>query len=72
MHLVGEVVEPDELMPTPRARSSSAIAAAPREVLVRTKAKALRRAGFAAEYPHPRPLTATRVATSHSIVMAHL
>jgi enoyl-CoA hydratase/carnithine racemase len=50
VHLVGEVVAPDVL----GAATDAAVArvcAAPREVLIRTKAKALRRAGFASESP---------------------
>ncbi len=50
VHLVGEVVEPDALA----AATDAAIARvcrAPREILVRTKAKALRRAGFGARAP---------------------
>jgi enoyl-CoA hydratase len=45
-HLVTEVVGPLELMTAAR-RTVERIAAAPREVLMRTKAKALRRAGYA-------------------------
>jgi enoyl-CoA hydratase len=44
VHLVGEVVEPDALMAA-AAVIVSRIIAAPRDVLLRTKAKALRRAG---------------------------
>jgi enoyl-CoA hydratase/carnithine racemase len=50
VHLVGEVVAPDALA----AATDAAVArlcAAPRDVLMRTKAKALRRAGFGAEAP---------------------
>ena len=50
VHLVGEVVEPGALA----AATDAAIARvcrAPREVLVRMKAKALRRAGFGARAP---------------------
>jgi enoyl-CoA hydratase/carnithine racemase len=46
VHLVGEVVPPEVLPDTTRA-TVERIVAAPRDVLVRTKAKALRRAGFA-------------------------
>lgn len=44
VHLVGEVVEPDELMGA-AARTVERICVAPRQVLLRTKAKVLRRAG---------------------------
>jgi len=47
LHLVGEVVPPEVLMDAMRA-TVERIVAAPREVLMRTKAKALRRAGYAA------------------------
>jgi len=47
VHLVGEVVPPEVLMDATRL-AVERIAAAPRDVLVRTKAKALRRAGYAA------------------------
>jgi enoyl-CoA hydratase/carnithine racemase len=50
VHLVGEVVEPEALA----AATDVAVArvcAAPRDVLVRTKAKALRRAGFGDQAP---------------------
>ena len=47
LHLVGEVVPPEVLMDATRA-TVERIVAAPREVLMRTKAKALRRAGYAA------------------------
>lgn len=50
MHLVGEVVEPDALRAATDALAAR-VCAAPREVLVRIKAKALRRAGFLAESP---------------------
>jgi enoyl-CoA hydratase len=45
VHLVGEVVEPDALMAAARA-AVARIVAAPRTVLVATKAKALARAGW--------------------------
>jgi enoyl-CoA hydratase len=45
VHLVGEVVEPDVLAAAVEA-AVTRVCAAPREVLMRTKAKALRRAGF--------------------------
>ena len=47
LHLVGEVVPPEVLRDATRA-TVERIVAAPREVLMRTKAKALRRAGYAA------------------------
>jgi len=50
VHLVGEVVEPDALAAATDA-AVMRVCAAPREVLVRTKAKALRRAGFGAAAP---------------------
>lgn len=43
LHLVSDVVEPDQLMPLARERAALA-ARAPRDVIVRTKAKAVRRA----------------------------
>jgi enoyl-CoA hydratase/carnithine racemase len=46
VHLVGEVVAPDALMDAARA-TVARVAAAPKDVLVRTKAKALTRAGYA-------------------------
>ena len=46
VHLVGEVVAPDALMDAARA-SVARMVAAPKDVLVRTKAKALTRAGYA-------------------------
>jgi enoyl-CoA hydratase/carnithine racemase len=46
VHLVGEVVPPDALMDAARAIVTRVVAA-PRDVLVRTKAKALARAGYA-------------------------
>jgi enoyl-CoA hydratase/carnithine racemase len=49
-HLVGEVVEPDALAAATSA-AVERVCAAPRDVLVRTKAKALRRAGFQGESP---------------------
>ena len=48
VHLVGEVVAPEALAAA-TAAAVARVCAAPREVLVRTKAKALRRAGFAAQ-----------------------
>ncbi len=50
LHLVGTVVEPEMLVDATRALVERVVAA-PRDVLVRTKAKALRRAGFSAESP---------------------
>jgi enoyl-CoA hydratase len=50
VHLVNEVVAPGELVDATRA-TVERVCAAPREVLVRTKAKALRRAHFSAESP---------------------
>jgi len=50
VHLVGEVVAPDALA-TATDAAVARVCAAPREVLIRTKAKALRRAGFASESP---------------------
>lgn len=50
VHLVGEVVEPDALRDATEAMAAR-VCAAPRDVLVRTKAKALRRAGFGAASP---------------------
>ncbi len=50
LHLVNEVVEPDALMKA-TAAAVERVCVAPREVLMRTKAKALRRAGFSAESP---------------------
>jgi len=50
VHLVGEVVEPEALRDATEAIAAR-VCAAPRDVLVRTKAKALRRAGFDAESP---------------------
>jgi enoyl-CoA hydratase/carnithine racemase len=50
LHLVGEVVEPDALRDATEALAAR-VCAAPRDVLLRTKAKALRRAGFAADSP---------------------
>jgi enoyl-CoA hydratase/carnithine racemase len=46
VHLVGEVVPPEVLADATRA-TVARIVAAPRDVLMRTKAKALRRAGYA-------------------------
>jgi enoyl-CoA hydratase len=50
VHLVGEVVEPGELERATQA-AVERVCAMPRDVLVRTKAKALRRAGFDGESP---------------------
>ncbi len=50
MHLVNEVVEPDALAEATRA-TVARVCAAPREILMRTKAKALRGAGFTGESP---------------------
>lgn len=50
VRLVGEVVEPDALAAA-TAAAVTRVCAAPREVLVRAKAKALRRAGFGAQAP---------------------
>ena len=50
VHLVNEVVEPDALADATRA-TVARVCAAPRDVLMRTKAKALRRAGFFSESP---------------------
>jgi len=50
IHLVSEVVEPDALMDATTAVVER-VCQAPREVLMRTKAKALRRAGFSTESP---------------------
>jgi enoyl-CoA hydratase len=50
VHLVNEVVEPDALAAATDA-AVERVCAAPRDVLMRTKAKALRRAGFSAESP---------------------
>ena len=47
VHLVGEVVPPEGLVAATQA-TVARIVAAPRDVLMRTKAKALRRAGYAA------------------------
>ncbi len=46
VHLVGEVVSPAELMPRARAIVERVVQA-PRELLIRTKTKALTRAGYA-------------------------
>jgi len=46
VHLVGEVVPP-EVLPDATKAAVARIVAAPRDVLLRTKAKALRRAGYA-------------------------
>jgi len=46
LHLVGEVVPPEVLLDATRA-TVERIAAAPRDILMRTKAKALARAGYA-------------------------
>ncbi len=50
LHLVNEVVDPDALAEA-TAAAVERVCVAPREVLMRTKAKALRRAGFSAESP---------------------
>ena len=50
VHLVNEVVDGDALADATRA-AVERVCAAPRDVLMRTKAKALRRAGFSAESP---------------------
>jgi enoyl-CoA hydratase len=50
VHLVGEVVEPDALVDATKA-AVERVCVAPRDVLMRTKAKALRRAGFSGESP---------------------
>jgi enoyl-CoA hydratase/carnithine racemase len=50
VHLVGEVVEPGGLAAATDA-AVGRVCASPREVLMRTKAKALRRAGFGAHAP---------------------
>ena len=50
VHIVNEVVEPGALAAATDALVER-VCAAPRDVLVRTKAKALRRAGFSAEAP---------------------
>lgn len=50
VHLVGEVVEPDALAAATDA-AVARVCAAPREILMRTKAKALRRAGFGGQSP---------------------
>jgi enoyl-CoA hydratase/carnithine racemase len=50
VRLVGEVVEPDAL-PAALEATVARVCAAPRDVLMRTKAKALRRAGFDALAP---------------------
>ena len=50
LHLVGDVVEPDAL-PAAAAALAERVCMSPRDVLMRTKAKALRRAGFHAEAP---------------------
>ena len=50
LHLVNEVVEPDALMDATAALIER-VCVAPRDVLMRTKAKALRRAGFGSESP---------------------
>jgi enoyl-CoA hydratase/carnithine racemase len=50
VRLVGEVVEPDAL-PAALEAAVARVCAAPRDVLMRTKAKALRRAGFDALAP---------------------
>jgi enoyl-CoA hydratase len=50
LHLVGEVVPP-EVLPDATRATVERIVAAPRDVLLRTKAKALRRAGYAPGAP---------------------
>jgi enoyl-CoA hydratase len=50
LHVVGAVVEPDEL-PAAAAALAARVCLAPRDVLMRTKAKALRRAGFGPNVP---------------------
>ena len=50
VHLVGEVVEPGALAAAADA-AVARVCAAPREILMRTKAKALRRAGFGGQMP---------------------
>jgi enoyl-CoA hydratase/carnithine racemase len=50
VHLVGEVVEPGALAAA-TAAAVARVCAAPRAVLERTKAKALRRAGFGSQSP---------------------
>jgi enoyl-CoA hydratase/carnithine racemase len=50
VHLVGEVVEPGALAAATDA-AVARVCAAPREILTRTKAKALRRAGFGGQTP---------------------
>lgn len=50
LHLVNEVVEPDALMDATAALVER-VCVAPRDVLMRTKAKALRRAGLGTESP---------------------
>jgi enoyl-CoA hydratase len=50
LHLVSEVVEPNAL-PAAAAAAIERVCASPRDVLMRTKAKALRRARFAADSP---------------------
>ena len=50
VHLVGEVVPPEQLVDATNA-AVARVCAMPREVALRTKAKALRRAGFGSESP---------------------
>jgi len=50
VHIVGTVVGPEELPGATKALVER-VCAAPREILMRTKAKALRRAGFSAAAP---------------------
>src|SRR5262249_1350425 len=50
VHLVGEVVAPDALVDATKA-AVERVCVAPRDVLMRTKAKALRRVGFSSESP---------------------
>jgi enoyl-CoA hydratase len=50
VHLVGEVVDPGALAAATDA-AVERVCLAPRDILVRTKAKALRRTGFGAQAP---------------------
>lgn len=50
VHLVGEIAAPDALREATEAMAAR-VCAAPRDMLVRTKAKALRRAGFGGQSP---------------------
>ena len=56
VHLVGEVVRSGGARRTRPGPIVARIVAAPRDVLMRTKAKALARAGYAHRHPYPRPL----------------